>query len=208
MAPRARHLPARSTPLWPQGMPTVYLSTRAARRMRAYVAGCAYEISGLGTVRLLPSGGLLVDDVFLLPQTCTEAETLLDPEAVSQFLIEAATQGVVDGMAVRPEAIRCWWHSHAHMAVFWSMTDERTAHTWMHGWKIALVVNHRGEMLARLDVDHPVGLTMDRLPIEIYDPLQELERPGIAAEIFLKVRIKPSVDWSFGRGAHDTRGGG
>jgi hypothetical protein len=165
----------------------IYFSPKAKRRMELYVEGVNGEISGLGTVKIVP-GGFLVEEVFLLDQEVTGASTDLDRKAVGDFLEKVAITGEVEGVPVNPEEVRLWWHSHAAMSCFWSMTDEETAQTWMSGWRVAVVANHRGQVKARLDLDEPMPITLDNLTVSLYDPLRDVERGSVAEEIKAKVR--------------------
>lgn len=163
--------------------PRVYITEEAKKRLDLYVKFApAGEISGLGCVEP-KAGDLLITDLFLFKQVSGPATTELDGEAVSNFLVEAITNGI------DPSDLKLWWHSHGEMSVFWSGTDQATAGAFGNQWMLCLVANKQGDVLVRLDLYEPVPITLDGLKLEILlEPDEELARE-IEAEVEQKVSV-------------------
>ncbi len=153
-----------------------------------YVQICPYEISGFGAieVRRLPGSQLLITEVFLLDQEVTHDHTKLSSEDLASFLMS------VDASDIDPATFRVWWHSHANLSVFFSGVDEDTISSFDYlPWLISIVVNHRGEVLARLDV-----FASDSVPVQVtqYAELTVLPDFELIAELRqeIKRRVKKS----------------
>lgn len=116
------------------------------------------EVSGLGVVKK-DGNDLIVKDVFLLDQTCSAGHTDLDEEALTNFLYDLAVKGK------DPSEYNFWWHSHAHMGTFWSTVDQANCERLSpESELISLVMNKRGDMLARRDFK---GHTDHHVPVVI-----------------------------------------
>jgi hypothetical protein len=182
----------------------VFITPEAKQRLDLYTEIATGEISGLGRARV-HAGNIFIEDVYLLKQSCTSADTELDPEDVAAFL------GEVIASEIPPEEIKVWWHSHAGMSCFWSGTDEKTAQCFANGWMLSLVVNKKKEYKCRLDVYDPVHLTADSLELVIAYPEAAAElRRAVEAEVKEKVTNKA---WSGGvttgqAGGHSWHQGG
>jgi len=101
----------------------VYLSIQAYQKMHLWVEMAQGEISWLGSVSELkhPDGSFeafLIEDIHLLKQTCSSANTVLDDQSVGQFLTEMVIKNQ------DTSKIKAWLHSHATMQCFWSNIDE------------------------------------------------------------------------------------
>jgi hypothetical protein len=134
--------------------PKVCITMRALRKLQLYIRACRVEVGGLGIVEASSPEELLVKDVFTLKQKATFASTHLDPDALAQLITTKVEQGE------DPAAIRCWWHSHADMDVFFSSTDEQTIAQFTGDFLIAIVGNRSGDLLCRLDLFRPLQLSM------------------------------------------------
>jgi len=140
---------------------TVLVAPAAEQRLRHWIGLARGEVSGLGTV-IPHDDGLLVEDVFLLEQTCTGSHTELDDEAVAQLLVDLDGQGIDIG------TVRLWWHSHGTMPAFWSNTDESCIEGLANdSYLVSLVSNKRAQDLVRVDLFHPFVATFDDLPLVI-----------------------------------------
>jgi len=171
-------------------MPEVSITAEAKQWLDLYIATADGEISGLGTVRLY-DGRLIITDIHLLEQECSATSTALSEEDVASFLLQTVRLGL------DPSELKLWWHSHAHMNVFWSKTDDDTAGNFGNGWMLSIVGNKRGHYLCRFDLYDPVRLTIDQIPIltlPIYNP--EL-LAAIKAEVAEKVTTTPVLPYSF-----------
>ncbi len=132
------------------------------------------EVSALGLVdeiRNEDTGAIVtlkVTDFFLVKQTCSEADTDLDPEAIAQLMIELEASGI------DTSRLRCWAHSHGSMGAFWSGTDNETIVGLANGeWLLSLVVDKKRETMMRLDQFHPVHLYLEDVVWEVSYPAVE-----------------------------------
>ncbi len=160
--------------------PRIVFPEAVWKRLMAYIQACPLEVGGLGTIAVR-DGDLVIDDVFLLEQEVTAAETKLDPAAVARFVTRFSQEGR------DPSRLKFWWHSHAAMDVFWSATDLETIRELSEGgYLVSLVGNHRGETKTRLTVRAPVEIAVDDLAFRI-EPVLE---PAMVAAVREEVRVK------------------
>jgi proteasome lid subunit RPN8/RPN11 len=156
----------------------------ALDKLLLYAARCPVEIGGLGTL-VEEAGGLLITDLFLLPQKVSAWDTELDPEALFDLLGRLVAEG-------RDVAgVRVWWHSHADLDLVWSETDAATIANLPGDFWVALVANRRGEVACRLDAFTPRRQTWDLPLVEVLDGGggdPEQVRASIDREILEKVR--------------------
>ena len=130
------------------------------------------EFSCLGTV----GGDLYIDDVHLLEQECTDTATELDPEAVTALLLTVED----------PSQVRAWIHSHADMGCFWSGTDEECIEGLANeSFLVSIVVNKAGDYRCRIDLFHPVRLTIDKVLVVV-----RIRSPKLAADCEQEFRRK------------------
>jgi hypothetical protein len=125
------------------------------------------EISGLMTAIPQEDGRIKIGDVEILKQENSAANTELDGDAVSAYMMK-------HGMKHNNPAMKfVWWHSHHTMEAFWSGTDEKEIGAWKNNsYSLALVINLKEEYLFRisfwksngLDVEHheDINLTIER----------------------------------------------
>jgi len=160
----------------------IYFSPKAKVKLDLYIRLSDAEVSGVGCVTRLERGSFLVDDVFILEQECSYAETALDQKALVRFLEEFVAKGE------SPSALRLWWHSHGSFDVFWSRRDERTIRCFNTvPWLISVVGNKRGEYRARLDVFDPAHLTRDGINVDVYLEMDQKEAEAIKQELNQKL---------------------
>lgn len=169
----------------------VILSSRAQLQMAYYIANIDYEISGLGIVEKLPNHDMYVTELFLLEQTVTGVETVLDPACLAKFWDEKLQ---VPDFPI--EKVKLWWHSHVNMPVFWSNVDTATIDTLDteqadENWWLSIVGNKAGLRKARVDIYEPHRMFMDDLSIEMGLDLELKE--SIIKEIEEKVTVKKAV---------------
>ena len=140
--------------------PSVLLSFDIATRLGYYVRGTDKEVSGLGEIIYDSRQNLfVVTQLHLLEQECSTGETTLKPEALQSFLAEFIKQQKDPGL------LKFHWHSHAKMSTFWSAVDDKFCEGWAADWMVALVSNHAGNYLARLEVRQPFVMS---LPVTVY----------------------------------------
>jgi len=176
-----------SRPLPPQ---EIRIRRAALDKLLGYAERCPVEIGGLGSV-LEEAEGLLITDVFLLPQKVSAWNTELDAEALFEFLGRLVAEG-------RDVAgVRLWWQSHADMDLVWSDTDCATIGNLPGDYWVALVVNRRGEVACRLDAFTPQRQTWNLPLVEVLDGERsdrEVLRASIDREILEKVRAYVVVE--------------
>lgn len=165
--------------------PHISFTETAWRKLTLYTSRCQYEIGGLGTV-VHVGEDFVVDDVFVLDQDVNDIATRLEPQSIHELLVSiVAAEG-------DPSALRLWWHSHARESVFWSGEDEETIERFQNDGMLSVVTNHRGQILARMDVYRPRGTTwlwVDSGEDEVVPTAEEEQL--IDEEIRAKTRHRP-----------------
>jgi hypothetical protein len=162
----------------------VQMAPRVWQKLNYWTKAATGEVSGLGIVSARVEGGssvVTVDDVFLLKQKCTAANTELDNEDVARLMAELQGRGQLG-------KLRFWWHSHAHMGVFWSNTDEETRQGFSSEWIVSLVLNKKGEHRLAVDVYRPFPISVDDLTLRLIDPEDAELEAACAAEVKEKVQ--------------------
>jgi hypothetical protein len=163
--------------------PKIVFDHMAYRKFRAFIDNCQDEISGLGFVESV-DGVFHVKDVVLLKQQVSAATTDLDSGAISAYMLECINSGI------DVSKLKLWWHSHAAMNVFWSGTDDDTIAGLSNSWMLSIVGNHKGDVLARVDVYEPLRITVDVQGVE-YSPCEDQKfTEAIKSEISSKVTRK------------------
>jgi hypothetical protein len=166
-------------------MTKAYITPEAKQKLDIYVELVNGEVSGLGRVEVWKDN-FYIEDIYLLKQESSGAETILEPEAVAVFMND-----IIAAEDVAPEEIKLAWHSHANMGVFWSRQDDETARVFGNGWMLNLVVNKKGEHKCRLSVYEPVLILQDNLALEIFYPAPSQELiESLKEEVKLKVKEK------------------
>lgn len=164
--------------------PVIFIMPEAKNFLDLYIKLCPEEISGLGEVRKI-GDSFLIERVHLLEQVVSAASTDLDQGDVSNFMVDAIRRGI------DTEKIKLWWHSHVNGSCFWSSVDDATMDRFQNGWMLAIVGNKHGEYKARLDLYEPLRLTIDEVPIQIYNEMDRALVAPVKAEIKKKVTIRP-----------------
>jgi proteasome lid subunit RPN8/RPN11 len=148
----------------------VFLSIQAYQKIRLWVEMAQGEVSWLGMVSEMKnkSGelqGFLIEDIHLLKQVCSGANTVLDDMAVAGFLTEMAKQGE------DTSKIKAWIHSHGELQCFWSGTDEDCISNLANSsYLISIVTNKDGNILARVDIFKPFQVTVNDVKVDIFYP--------------------------------------
>jgi hypothetical protein len=150
------------------------------------------EISSLGLVEEIRDENtgrvsiLRVTDFFLVKQSCSVAETTMDPKGVAELMTS------LEGLGVDSSKLRCWAHSHGAMGVFWSDTDDECITGLANGeWLLSLVVNKKRDSLMRLDQFHPTHLYLGDVVWEVHYPLIDGIAEHCVAEFRAKVEETP-----------------
>jgi len=174
--------------------PVISITGRALHRLKLLLRLCPAEIAGLGYVTPRPDG-LLILDVFALPQRVTDSDAELDPEALLGFLSGFVAEGG------DPSSLQLWWHSHVDGELYWSPTDLETIERFPGNRVISVVGNQKGELLCRLDLFTPRRERLEGLPLVLVEEdrgsarldLETLRRE-VWAEIRTKVRMRIPVE--------------
>ncbi len=156
----------------------------ALAKLRMYARRCPFEIGGLGQV-VAEDGGLLITDLFILPQRVSVSDTELTSEGLFTLLAQLVADGVDVG------STRLWWHSHAEMDVSWSETDTDTIENLPGDFWVAVVTNRKGDILCRLDMYTPERRTWDLPLVEVAGeaaPEAAMLEAWIDQDILAKVR--------------------
>lgn len=126
----------------------IVLTREVNDRLDQVVALCKGEVGGLGYARVEDEDTIIVDEIFLVPQQVSSGGVDFDSDAIS-IAIEKAIEDD------RLNDLRFSWHSHGNLGVFWSSTDEGGIRDYLEGgapWLASMVVNHKGDTKARLDI--------------------------------------------------------
>ena len=138
------------------------------------------EVSCLGQV----TDDLLVHDVQLFDQVCTQASTELDQQALAKFLCLHPT----------PEKVRLYWHSHGNLSVFWSAQDDSCIDGLANeSFLVSIVVNKKHDVKCRVDFFQPVRLTVDDVPLEVRMPATDLKADCESAFLRHVTEVQPMV---------------
>lgn len=160
---------------------------KSYNKIMGYAKACDQEISGFADVEYKQDeSAFVVGQVYLLEQEVGPAETEMTEEAVSQLMLKFINEG-------KTQMPRLWWHSHVHMATFFSGTDDATmAMLKNDSFVIGLVVNKEKSMLAQLRV-YCAGITLDDMPVAILEE-EEADDPTLVQEVNSKVK-KREYNW-------------
>lgn len=174
----------------------VYIKPEAKATLDEFTIQAEGEISGLGVVRKIAPGVLLIEKVFILHQKCTPTKSDFDKDKFGDFALECVLNNI------DMTYFKLWWHSHVYMDVFWSPTDTGTIDGFANEWMLSLVVNKFGEMLCRLDSYNPVQITLDNIPVRVWVETSDEVKQLCAAEIAKKVTHGPDPVVTYAQGGY------
>lgn len=161
-------------------MITVKIHPRCLEQIRHWVALAKGEMSALGIVEKTGET-LVVPEIHLPRQTCTPANTELDPADVARIMLDLERRGI------EATTLRLWLHSHADMKCFWSDTDDATIEALCNdGFVVSIVTNKAGDLRCRVDLFEPFRHTFHEVHVEPLLPEFNL-REECKAEIAEKV---------------------
>lgn len=179
----------------------VLMGITAQQKMKHWINIARGEVSGLGAVEEIRNDrgiitGFIIDEIYLLKQQSGSADTILDDEAVGQFLFEMAKSGG------DTSKIKLWWHSHGDLGVFWSTTDEANIQRLANSsYMISIVGNKDRKSLTRIDLYQPFHVTLQDICTELYYPSEpELEvfcKKEFVAKVIEHQFISPSAPSRF-----------
>ncbi len=147
----------------------IVIQAHAWEKIMQYTTLAVGEISGLGKIEKI-DGHLTVTDVDIFEQETSSAHSTIPTESLAKFQDDIVRAGG------SMKNYTLWWHSHAHMSVFFSGTDKSTIDgSTEFPYLVSLVVNKKGEFEARLDIHHPVHLCAEKIDVEIVDDDDDVE---------------------------------
>ncbi len=182
--------------------PALLIARSAWDKIMGYTTQCPIEVNGFGYLKVVDQYTLLLgsaDDVFITPQVASIASADVDGTAVALAFDQAFRAG-------RGQQLRLQWHSHVDLAAYHSGTDMRTIDSYASGgatWMVSMVVNRRGERVARLDIYNPFR-TGYLIPVREYVELDEELLAACRGELLTNVRHEVPVGKPRG-GAQRTR---
>jgi hypothetical protein len=163
----------------------IKFKVEAYEKVKSFVTECEKEIMGIGKIKVVRPGIILVEDIQIFEQEVTSASTEFDKDKFMEFIAGRVREGDVQDW-------RLWWHSHADMSPFWSVTDtdniERIGET--ADWMLSIVFNHKLEYKSRLDIFRPTRLTEEEGHITIDYPINDEIKDWARKEIEEKVTEK------------------
>ncbi len=165
-------------------------------KLHSYVMAVTGEIAGMGKVKILESGDILVEDICIYDQEVTGGTADLSTEALAGFMMEK----IKANESLEPWVL--WWHSHANMQAFFSQRDTTTIdESTDFNHLISLVVNKRRQRECRVDVYRPFRMTEEN--VQVIVPGGAFVVPAdIKAEVAEKVKEKvytPPTGYGYGR---------
>ena len=178
---------------------TLYIDPIVMRKIKYYTQAADGEVSGLGTVIKDDKGRHIVNNVFLLEQESSAADTELNSEAISKLMTDMINKNE------NPAFLKFWWHSHATMGVFWSGTDDACAETLSREYAFSLVVNKAGESKCRLDLYNPFRITFDGVKVTEISHEDTALKEECEKEVKEKVKTGRSWNWQKDQSGYDTQ---
>lgn len=145
--------------------PQVYFDPMVYKKIMHWVHKSTVEVSGLGKIRLMEDGSILVISAHLIEQENSSSETEMQPDALTKAMYELRDE---------PGELKFWWHSHVNMGVFWSGTDIATMKMLgQHGWFLSTVFNKRNEFKTAIFQKAPYKMFKDDIATGIWNPVDE-----------------------------------
>ncbi len=171
----------------------VFVTRQAYSDMWHFVDIADMEVGWLGTVRVLPSGSLLIEEVFLLKQEVSAAQTEISEEGIA-LLANDLIQSREDGVDVA-NRIRFWGHSHVNMGTSPSQQDEDQMKLFEDNecpWFIRGILNKLGRMEFDIFLFEN-GVVVRDVPWAVYETVDHTSRGRIQAEFTEKVEERTYI---------------
>ena len=156
----------------------VVLSPEAFTQLFGYAYATSLEISCLGVVRR-EGARFLIERFCLVKQQCSTGHTELDQEAIAAVVAQLCREGKSEELT----ALKCWAHSHPHLGLFWSKTDDDTCSRLVSDWLVSLVVSDDFAIRCRIDVGAPLRFTIDQVPVFIEAPINKNRVAELSREV-------------------------
>lgn len=180
-----------------QAPPMVYMTRDAFSRMWHFVDIANEEVGWLGSVQLTRLGNFLIDEVFLLEQEVSAAQTEISENGIAQ-LVQELIETRDDGIDVA-NRIHFWGHSHVRMDTNPSQQDEDQMRHFQQNecpWFIRGILNKLGRMQFDIFL-WDAGVKIIDAPWAIWDEFVDQTRRGaIEAEFKAKVAKRAYARYS------------
>jgi hypothetical protein len=146
---------------------------------------------------------MTIKDAYIVDQECTGTSTEMASTAIARLQMELFKKKIIG----QDDNVKlAHFHTHCTFGVFWSGTDMELRRTMVAGtdYSVALVINHKGEALAAIDINGDFPLSISNLPIEIVREESELVK-ACKAEVLAKVKQPAAqyTSWMNGQGTFD-----
>ncbi len=172
-------------------VPKIFVSRDAYSKMYHFVDIGEEEVGWLGTAYQTRLGNFVIDEVFLVEQEVSAAQTELSEDGqakLAQHLIDTYEDGVE-----KVNRLRFWGHSHVAMPTNPSAQDEKQMEVLRANgcpWFIRGILNKRGRMQFDIFLWES-GVKIVDAAWSIYNQVDYTNRHGIEAEFKEKVVSRP-----------------
>ncbi len=154
-------------------------------KLMAYCRATNLEVSGF--MLMVRDGAIItIKDAYIVEQECTGTSTEMSSTAIARLQMELFKKKII---GYDDDIKLAHFHTHCTFGVFWSQTDMILRQTMVAGtdYSLALVINHKGDALAALDINGEFPMSINNLPIEIVREENELIK-ACKAEVEVKVK--------------------
>ena len=155
------------------------------------------EVSGMGDIEWTEEG-FRVTKLRFFPQECTGSETEIKPESLEKLSADAIASG--EDLT----SMRFWWHSHANMSTFWSKQDDDCVESLLSAFQdyvVSVVVNHKRELVARVDFLNPFRMTLNHVPLIVESSMAQEKQEALDKMIQENVKTKTYGGSGYGSSA-------
>lgn len=139
----------------------VVLTSKALAKIIGYFTSEDYEVSGFGTLTVEGGTRLVIDDIYFPEQEGSGSSTEISSMSLSKLINEFVDNGEPE----KVDRLKVWIHTHPSFGTTPSTTDDNTIEESTIDFSVALVVNSKMEMNARLLIKSPVKILIDNIPI-------------------------------------------
>lgn len=167
--------------------PRLVIEQRVWQKLFCYARLVDTEINGVGHA-VFRGGDIVVTDAYTLSQAVSHGDAELDGVAIAKRIdAHVAAGGNATEICVQ-------WHSHAGMPVHWSGKDEATIREYftLAPYSVSIEVNHRGDVLCRIDLQQPFRLSLEVAPVIVGEVCPEDVREECLADVQRDVRRRES----------------
>ena len=182
----------RITPL--RGEPRIFINPEVYDTMYHIVDLAEGEVGWLGTVKVLPSGAYLIEEIFLLQQEVSMVTTDLSKKGKSELIKELISKGGDEKL----DRLYFWGHSHVDFGTTPSPKDEAQFRKFEDDgcpYMIMGIFNKLGRAEFTF-FDFEAGVRIDDVRWSIYKDVSDDRRDAIKAEMAEKLTEADVVDYA------------